>query len=64
MCTTCERAKRLPRTEALKVVAQGMALRGYPKCLDKLVGELVGEPEPEVDRDAERAWESRRRGGG
>lgn len=65
MCTSCDRARRAPKHEALKIIAAAMCIRGgYPKCLDKLVGELVGEPEPVVDQAAERAWESRRRSAG
>lgn len=61
MCTTCDKARKMPRLEAFKFIAQAMQQRGSPKCLDVLVGELVGEPEPKVDQEAERTWESRRR---
>lgn len=60
MCATCDVARKLPRPEALKVIARAMTRKGFPQCLDKLVGELVGEPEPTVDRATERAWEKRR----
>lgn len=60
MCDTCNKARKLPVPAALKLIAQAMQQRSAPSCLDRLVGELVGEPE--TDRDAEGAWESRRRG--
>lgn len=63
MCQVCEKARALPKHEALKLIAQAMQQRGAQKCLDALVGELVGEPAPKVDPEAESAWESRRRGG-
>ena len=61
MCDICDKARKLPKAKALEAVAQAMQKRGFPPCLDRLVGELVGEPEPKVDRAAEQAWESRRR---
>jgi hypothetical protein len=62
MCDICKIAKTLPKHEALRLIAQAMQQRGAASCLDEVVGELAGEPTPKVDRDAEAAWESGRRG--
>lgn len=62
MCAICNKVKKLSRLEALKAIAQAMQQRGAPECLDRLIGELVNEPNPKVDREADSAWESRRSG--
>jgi len=67
MCSTCEKAKGLPLDQALKLVQQALQQREnrlQQEHFDKLVGDLLGMLEPKVDRDAEGAWESRRRGRG
>jgi hypothetical protein len=62
MCTTCDKARKLPKNAALAIIAQAMQQRGAGVCLDRLVGEIVGEPEPKADAGIEAAWESGRRG--
>lgn len=62
MCWICDKARRLPQKEALELIASAIRNGGAKRCLDQTVGELVGEPEPEVDKDAESAWERGRRG--
>jgi hypothetical protein len=65
MCATCDKAKGLPLDQALKLVQQEMQQRENRSSLahlDNLLGDLIGMPEPKVDREAEGTWESRRRG--
>jgi hypothetical protein len=65
MCSICEKAKGLPLDQALKLVQQAMQQRenrSQQEHLDKLVGDLLGMPEPKADQSVEGTWESRRRG--
>lgn len=64
MCSTCDNAKGLPLDQALKLVQQAMQQRenkSQQDHLDRLVGELVGLPEPKADSGVEGAWETHRR---
>lgn len=62
MCTICDKARTLPKHKGLDLIGKAMLKPNAPACLDKTIGDIVDEPEPVVDRDAEGAWESRRRG--
>jgi len=67
MCTTCTKIKKLPSAQAIEAALYAIAARlaktGHSaQCLDDLLGKLIGEPTPEVDRDTELAWENRRGG--
>jgi hypothetical protein len=62
MCTICDQARKLPKHKALALIANAMASKNTSPCLDKTIGDIVDEPDPIVDRYAEGAWESRRRG--
>lgn len=58
MCEICSEAKKQPKAIALKTIAVAMQ---NPKnkdkaCLDKTIGDIIGEPEPEVDREKDAAW--------
>jgi hypothetical protein len=58
MCVICDEARSLPKRKALKTIAVAMQ---NPKnkglaCLDKVIGDIIGEPEPEVDGEKDAAW--------
>ncbi len=57
MCQICETVKSLGTVdEALKYIAWKSIDGLLPPCVDKLVGELIGEPEPQVDKKGESDW--------
>ena len=62
MCAICDEAKKLPRHKALQLIATAMQNPNNKDlaCLDKTIGEVIGEPEPEVDRKKDAAWERSR----
>ena len=66
MCDTCEKAKKLPVSEALGLVALAMKKRRgrTSKCLDATLDSLLGTAESAEDRKArqraERAFERSR----
>ena len=59
MCAICEKAKKLPLTEAIEVIAQGLRQR-RSECLDQTLGELLQMPEPQKDAEADADWEARK----
>jgi hypothetical protein len=64
MCGICDKAKALPLDQALRLVQQAMQQRenkNQQEHLDRLVGELVGLPEPKADKGVEGAFETFRR---
>jgi hypothetical protein len=65
MCSTCDKAKKLDSSAALKLLAGTMQTRrnaGKPTdCLDRTVGEVIGFDEDGRDLDTEALWEDERR---
>lgn len=61
MCDICTTAKRFPSTQhSLEFLgSQIVALlpKDPPSCVESLIGELVGVPDIEVDKEFERDWE-------
>lgn len=60
MCATCDKAKDLPVPEALRLIGSAMKRRGAGKCLDELVGKLIGVEMKPGDPEAEAMYERRR----
>ncbi len=56
MCMICSEAKSMDVDDALKYIAWKSVGTTLPKCVDKLIGELVNEPEPESNKQIERDW--------
>lgn len=56
MCQICDTAKDLSVDEALKFIGWKSVDGVLPPCVDRLIGELIGEPAPEADRRMERDW--------
>jgi hypothetical protein len=48
MCQVCKKAEKLPVEQALRLVADEMAV-DHRSCLDEVIGRLIGLEEPTWD---------------
>lgn len=57
MCQICETVRSLKSLdEALKYIGWKTCDGKLPPCVDQLIGEMIGEPEPQKDKRIERDW--------